>query len=312
MGEVATSRPLARLMLALAQVEPGSSLLDPAAGMGTILSAAADTGADLFGQEINLVTFALARLRLHLKGKDARIELGDSLLAPAAFGKPGMATFDRIVCDPPSGAARERLEMLQRTGGSAAFEFPSPRLETLFVQHCLRSLKPDGRAVILVGQGILVRRGAEAHLRAAIAARGNLEGIIALPAGVVPWVGVSLAIIILRGRSLAGEDPGVTFLDATSLAIDAKRGGERLNDEIIAKIVTTYDRAAEQSLSKRTVELAPDSASKNLLPSTYLPEPEAERADLAALIAELEDQEGRAGSAAERLDRLYPYLKLRS
>lgn len=305
LGEAATSRPLARLMLALAKVERGQSLLDPAAGMGTVLSEASGNGARLFGQEINLVSYALARLRLHLKGAEARIELGDSLLAPASFGGALIPKFDRIVCDPPLGAARD----LKQTR-SENFEFLSSRLETLFVQHCLRSLAPAGRAVILVGQGLLVRRGAEADLRAALAGRRALEGVVTLPAGVMPWVGISLAILMLRGSAIAAEDPAVTFLNAADLPIDARRGGERLNDEIIEKIVEAYHGEAGHLISKGSVEVDGAAAGESLLPSRYLPKPKVARPDLSVLRQELKTQEDVARSAAERLDQLYPYLKL--
>ena len=45
------------------------------------------------------------------------------------------------------------------------FRFRSRNVKSLFLQHVAESLRPGGRAVIAVPEGILSRRGPETELR---------------------------------------------------------------------------------------------------------------------------------------------------
>ena len=72
--------------------------------------------------------------------------------------------------------------------------------EAFFVEHALRSLKAGGRAVVLLPLGFLARRSGEAIYRADLVRRGRIEGVVALPGGVIPWTELPTAILVLRGH----------------------------------------------------------------------------------------------------------------
>jgi Type I restriction-modification system methyltransferase subunit len=184
-SEVSTPRYLAEFMVQLADIKPQQSLYDPCCGQGGLLAEAwrREPSTLLRGADIHAISAALAQLRFALLQAPVTITREDSLQG----GR--LDAFDRVLCDPPLGYYGDIAG--PRSGGDTR------RAETLFLERSLEALAPGGRAVVLVTQAVLARRGAEQVLRKRILDEGQLEAVIALPASAVAWTATDMAILVL-------------------------------------------------------------------------------------------------------------------
>ena len=206
-----TPDDLADLMAALAGVG-GGSVLDPAAGSGAALRAAARAGCTTaYGQELDPDFARLAGLWLALREIPSDVRPGDSLRADAFTGQ----TVDAVVCHPPFGITNWGSEEL---GYDPRWEYggvpPRTEPELAWVQHCLAHLRPGGHAVLLMPPTVAGRRAGR-RFRAELLRRGALRAVIALPSGVAAPHGVPLHLWVLRRPAPDAPIP------AQALLIDA-------------------------------------------------------------------------------------------
>ena len=109
--EFYTNRTLVHLMAQMLEPQPGESIYDPTCGTGGMLiSALAEVkrrGGEhrtlgLYGQELNHITAAIARMNLVLHGvEDFDIARGNTLAAPAFVEGDRLRTFDVVLANPP-------------------------------------------------------------------------------------------------------------------------------------------------------------------------------------------------------------------
>lgn len=205
--EVGTPQHIADFMVSLAQLEAGQTVYDPCCGLGGLLAVAWRAKADLrlIGSEIHPISAALSRLRLHLLGAHAQVRREDALYGDDA------EVADRVLCDPPLGQYLPIGEGLRpdRTRALA-----SRRLDALFLDRSIRALGPKGRAVVLVSQGVLSRRGPDEELRRRLIEEGILEAVIALPTGALSWTSVEVALVVL---SRQGSRSSARILDGAKM-----------------------------------------------------------------------------------------------
>ena len=105
-GEFFTPRKVSEVVAKLAHPTPGSRICDPMCGSASLLLRAGEEvgGKDyqLFGQESNGQTRALARLNMLLHGQDsARIDWCDTLNSPTLIESDHLMRFDIVVANPP-------------------------------------------------------------------------------------------------------------------------------------------------------------------------------------------------------------------
>lgn len=213
-GTSATPRELAELMVLVAGERAGT-VLDPACGTGSLLEAASRkaTGEPrLLGQELDPAMVRLATVRLRLAGAShVSVRTGDSLRQDAFGGEPA----DAVLCAPPFNVrdwghadllADERWEYGLPAKGES---------ELAWVQHCLAHVRPGG-AVVMTMPPAAASRSAGRRIRAELIRRGALRGVIGLPAGAAPPLGLPLQLWVLRRPS--GDDAGapVLFADTTA------------------------------------------------------------------------------------------------
>ena len=109
--EFYTNRTVVHLMTELLKPQPGTSIYDPTCGSaGMLISAIAylqEHGKEwrnvsLYGQEINALTSAIARMNLFLHGiRDFHIVNDDTLAAPAFIEGGRLQQFDVVLANPP-------------------------------------------------------------------------------------------------------------------------------------------------------------------------------------------------------------------
>ncbi|WP_327584993.1 SAM-dependent methyltransferase [Nonomuraea sp. NBC_00507] len=196
-----TREDVAELMVRLVRAE-GSTVLDPACGVGTLLLTPAGP-ARVLGQELSETSAAIAASRLRLRGIDAEIVAGDAMRHDGFAGERA----DAVVCDPPFN---ERAWGYEELTGDPRWEYglpPRGEPELAWVQHCLTHVKPGGLVAILMPPAAASRKAGR-RIRANLLRAGALRAVVALP-GSDLW--------LLR-RPAAGERPPseVLILDATA------------------------------------------------------------------------------------------------
>ena len=231
-GEFVTPQSIAKLAVAIADPGPGDRVYDPCFGFGGFLTTAWEvaernakglhgrrTGEpiSLFGMEINSSAYLVGLTRVILSGAShPRLERGNSLEREPAAGQNGQG-FDIVLANPPMGArlADEGLRFQH-------FPIRTRDVTSLFIQHILQQLKPQGRAVISVPEGFLFRGGAEQELRRYLVERGHLQTVVALPEGAfAPYTMVRGSLLVLRKE---GGGDRVRMIDARSFFQRAQTG----------------------------------------------------------------------------------------
>ncbi|MBZ5626893.1 MAG: N-6 DNA methylase [Acidobacteriia bacterium] len=245
-GEYSTGGGVARLLAGLADLGPGLSVHDPAAGACRLLvecaRQVADVGADpgslrISGTENNKSSWALGRISLWVCGLDARaVRLGDALATSDGL-------FDRVICDPPFG------RMPATAGGAPHLGVPRGtrllQLEDAFLCRSQQLLASEGRAVILVPQGSLFR-AQTAAIRRKLIEEHLLRSVIQLPAGLLFGTSITTAVLVIDRK----WENGVVFVDGRSAAWDVKTGDIASADVKSIRAIVAGDSAG---LPARTV-----------------------------------------------------------
>jgi type I restriction enzyme M protein len=293
-GEHYTPREVIRLMVnllfiedskALAGQKPIRSIYDPACGTGGMLSIAEEYLHDLnpniklnvFGQELNPETWAIARSDLMIKGQDpTRITLGNSL--NNEDGHAGKQ-FDYCISNPPYGVDwkkyQEPIEKEHKTKGfDGRYGAGLPRVSDgsfLFIQHMISKMKPvadksetkdiiEGGsriAIILSGSPLFSGQAGsgESEIRKWIIENDLLEGIVAMPDQMFYNTGIGTYIWIISNRKENKYKGLVRLLDAREFGTKMRKslGDKRkeLLPEAIEEITNLYSDAINISVDKR-------------------------------------------------------------
>lgn len=238
--------------------EQARTVLDPACGIaGTLLGVGdATPNAQLLGVELNPRIAALARLLVHFTDHNALIHTGDALRNdPFADTRA-----DVLVCEPPLGARvdREQLGHLEETFGSLRGLFS----DDLFLLHATHRLSADGHAYILTGMGSTFRLQFREH-RQRLAAQGQIEAVVELPAGMFSATRIPAVLWVLRSKG--AEEP---------LLIDASGHTPETIPTRIADWLTAARNRETTDVPYKAVSLADVVTNDgSLSPSTYLAEP---------------------------------------
>ena len=209
-GEFRTPSHVVKLMVALAAPARGESIYDPCFGSAGLLTSAIDfasqkseqgkarydqTGLRISGIEMNESAYIIGLTRLVLAGcDDPQLEYSNSLLRPP-LANPSKEGFDVVLANPPWGWT---VRMDERYG-LEHYPVMTKDGTGLFIQHALSNLRPNGRAVIAVPNGILFRGGAEQRLREWLIDRHTVEAVISLPETTfLPSTAIKASLLVLR------------------------------------------------------------------------------------------------------------------
>jgi len=145
-------------------------------------------------------------MNLYLHNLDSdHVDLGDTL---SDKGK-GLGKADLILTNPPFGPAggAPTRDDLTVTATVSSYQLP-------FVEHCIRSLKPGGRAAIVVPDNVLFEDGRGKALRQMMMDWCDLHTILRLPTGIFYAQGVKTNVIFFtRGKTESGNTQNVWVYD---------------------------------------------------------------------------------------------------
>jgi type I restriction enzyme M protein len=198
----------------------------------------------LYGQEINALTSAIARMNLFLHGvKDFEIVNGDTLKNPAFIENGKLKQFDLVLANPPYSISQWDREAFasDKYGRNFLGVPPQGRADYAFFQHILMSMKKDtGRCAILFPHGVLFRNE-ESSMREKLVLSDLLECIIGLGPNLFYNSPMEACIIICRTNKRPERRGQVLFIDAVN-EVTRKNAQSFLEDKHIQKIASAYEK----------------------------------------------------------------------
>jgi type I restriction enzyme M protein len=312
-GQFYTPAEVSRIMAQVVGIgpdtRPDQTIYDPTCGSGSLLLKAADEaprGITVYGQEMDVATWALARMNMILHGHPtAELWRGNTLAAPYFKNKDDtLKTFDFAVANPPFSAKAWASGLDPANDEFSRFEYgipPAKNGDYAFLLHLITSLKSKGKGAIILPHGVLFRGNREADIRRNLIQRGLIKGIIGLPANLFFGTGIPACIVVIDKENAAGRT-GIFVIDASrSFLKDGNKN--RLRAQDIHKIVDVFTRQVEVPRYARMVpveEIASEANDYNLNIPRYIDASEPE--DLHDLDAHL-----RGGIPNRDIDALDAY-----
>jgi type I restriction enzyme M protein len=224
-GQFRTPRHIIDFMVEVIDPQKHESILDPACGTAGFLISAwkhilkhnskARTGdqltpderqhlaANIHGYDISPDMVRLSLVNMYLHGfTDPHIVEYDTLTSEELWNE----TADIILANPPFMSPKGGIKPHKR------FSVQATRSEVLFVDYMAEHLNPQGRAAIVVPEGIIFQSGTAYKQLREMLVKTSLVAVVSLPAGVFnPYSGVKTSILILDKR-LAKTCDSVLFV----------------------------------------------------------------------------------------------------
>ena len=249
--EFYTNRTVVTLMAEILQPKPNESIYDPTCGSGGMLVKCLDylrlkgqpwQGVKVFGQEINALTSAIARMNLYLNGvEDFSIVREDTLAHPAFVDGSHLRKFDIVLANPPYSIKTWDREafMNDKWGRNFLGTPPQGRADYAFFQHILASMNEEtGRCAILFPHGVLFRKE-EQELREQLVKKDLIECIIGLGPNLFYNSPMEACIIICNTHKSPDRAEKIMFINAVNEVI-RKNAESYLTDEHIKKIANAF------------------------------------------------------------------------
>ena len=275
-GQFRTPRHIIDLIVALVNPRPGQRLCDPAFGTagflisgfthikrqhtkpsdlkrgiedGSLLKPAqwkfleeqAFTG---FDNDANMVKIAILNLYLH-KLEKANVQIMNPLTTGFGGGYPGLM-FDVILANPPFAGKIQEESIL----ADLNYKLNTRATELLFLKWFIDHLSPNGRAGVIVPNGVLFgSTNAAKKLREMLLTECDLQAVINLPSGVFrPYSGVGTAALIFeKGK----PTQSVWFYDLTADGFSLSDTRTPIDDNDIPDLLSKWPNREESKNSFR-------------------------------------------------------------
>lgn len=250
--EFYTNRTVVTLMAEILQPKPDESIYDPTCGSGGMLIKSLTylkdhgkewRGVQVYGQEVNNLTAAIARMNLYLHGiVDFSIANADTLKEPAFTRGDRLQQFDVVLANPPYSIKNWDRAAFQHDayGRNILGTPPQGRADYAFFQHILASMdKQTGRCAILFPHGILFR-DEEKEMRQKLVEMDKIECIIGMGANLFFNSPMEASIVICRSQKADARKGKILFINAIKEVV-RKNGESYLEDAHIEKIVSAYN-----------------------------------------------------------------------
>ncbi|WP_122420044.1 N-6 DNA methylase [Pseudomonas viridiflava] len=211
-GQYFTPRALIDSIISCLKPRVGETIQDPAAGTAGFLIAAdayiketteyssltqaeqeRRTYGSYIGIELVSSTRRLALMNCLLHGMESGLEgivrLGNALSQTGA----SLPKVDIILSNPPFGTAKGG-------GGPTRNDLPykTSNKQLAFLQHIYKSLKPGGRAAVVIPDNVMFEAGVGTQIRRELMDQCNLHTILRLPTGIFYAQGVKTNVLFFQ------------------------------------------------------------------------------------------------------------------
>lgn len=260
-AEYYTPHAVARIMAAILVSQPvqNVTVYDPSAGSGTLLISLAhaigEERCTIYSQDISQKSSSLLRLNLILNNlvhSIPNIIQGNTLEHPYHKQGAQLAKFDYIVSNPPFKMDfSDYVDNLDTKSNNERFFAGIPNVPnkakdkmaiyTLFLQHIIYSLKPKGKAAVVVPTGfITAQSGIDKAIRQKLVDEKMLAGVVSMPSNIFATTGTNVSILFMD----RGNHGDVVLIDASGLGETVKDGKNQktvLTEAEEAQIISTFN-----------------------------------------------------------------------
>lgn len=244
-AEYYTPHAVARIMAAILvpKEQQGKvknvSCYDPSAGSGTLLMnvahAIGESRCSIYTQDISQKSSNLLRLNLILNNlvhSIPNVIQGNTVLHPYHREGSKLKQFDYIVSNPPFkmdfSDFRDELDCKEN---NERFFAGIPKIKAkakdkmeiyqLFLQHIIHSLKPGGKAAVVVPTGfITAQSGIDKKIRQELVKEKWLAGVVSMPSNIFATTGTNVSILFID----EDNKDKVVLIDASNLGAKVKDG----------------------------------------------------------------------------------------
>lgn len=215
------------------------SCYDPSAGSGTLLMnvahAIGENRCSIYTQDISQKSSNLLRLNLILNNlvhSIPNVIQGNTVSHPYHKDGNELKRFDYIVSNPPFKLDftdfRDELDSKQNKDRFFAGIPKAPAkakdkmaIYQLFLQHIIHSLKPGGKAAVVVPTGfITAQSGIDKGIRKYLVEHKMLAGVVSMPSNIFATTGTNVSILFMDDSN---KDK-VVLIDASNLGQKVKEG----------------------------------------------------------------------------------------
>ena len=265
---------IAKILVGSTERIEAAEICDCAAGSGSlILHLAHELGQEngmnralVYTQDISAKSSRFLRLNLMLNGMMeslGNVIQGDTLLNPSHYaieGDPtsGLKKWDYQTINPPFkmdfSSTRDQIEAKWHDTDrffAGVPKIPNAKKESMaiylmFIQQVLYTMKPNGKAAIVVPTGFLTAQsGIEATLRRVMIEENMLKGVISMPSNIFANTGTNVSVMFLEKGNKADS---ATLMDASKLGHDEKVGKNKkrvLDPDEMQRIIDTFLKKEE-------------------------------------------------------------------
>ena len=252
-GQFRTPRHIIDFIVEIVNPQKNETILDPACGTAGFLissykhilnqntkknlgdglnaSERKKIGENLNGYDISpdMVKMSLVNMYLH-KFSNPKINEYDTLSSEDRWNE----YYDVVLANPPFFSPKGGITPHNRFGVN------SSKAEVLFVDYINEHLKPNGRAGIIVPEGIIFQNGnAYKQLRKKLI-ENSLIAVISLPSGVFnPYAGVKTSILILDKKK-SKEDKNYYYFDVENDGFTLNANRTPINKSDLPGIVNSF------------------------------------------------------------------------
>ncbi len=260
-GEFFTPRSVVRLMVEV--IEPhGGKVFDPACGSGGMFvqsaqfieqhrnDAAQDLDVYVYGTEKTLETVKLAKMNLAVNGLRGEVKQANAY-SEDPFGAFG--NFDYVLANPPFNVDDVPLDQVEHDKRFNTYGVPRnkskpagakgkdkgeqkaqetvPNANYLWINLFATSLKPGGRAALVMANSASDARHSEADIRRTLVQKNLIYGMLTLPSNLFYTVTLPATLWFFdKGKAAESRDSRVLFIDARNVFTQIDRAHRELND----------------------------------------------------------------------------------
>lgn len=282
-GEFFTPYPIVRLAIATIAPKPNERVIDPACGSGGFLIQTIShvcrnnpnidrrdyIQKHIFGIEFNPDVALSAMIRLAFEGgKGTEIICANALVESEEFNN----AFDVVLTNPPFGSkgkvedqkilkfyqlARKWIKSHNGEWEVTRNVLSGQSPEVLFIEKCLKLLRPGGRMAIVLPEGLLQNISSN-HIRFLIRSQAKVLGVVSIPQEAFVPYGTGIKTSLLLLQKLPADTQKVFMARIQKIGYDVKgqpiykrdsdgrlmktSSGRPIVDNDINEIVSAYNK----------------------------------------------------------------------
>jgi type I restriction enzyme M protein len=263
-GEFFTPPSIVKLMVEIMEPYRGT-IYDPACGSGGMFVQSSyfidrrreelhdDDSKDLsvYGTEKTAETVKLAKMNLVINGIRGEIKQANAYYENPfdSYGK-----FDYVMANPPFNVDEVSLDAVESDKRFNEFGIPQnkgkasgkdkdqintvPNANYLWINLFATSLKPKGRAALVMANSASDARNSEAEIRKRLIQEGVIDTMLTLPKSMFYTVSLPATLWFFDKSKVKKENPTVLFIDARNIFVQVSRSLREFTDEHIQNIAT--------------------------------------------------------------------------